>query len=73
MKYIKDVDVAFLPVSGIYVMTAQEAAKAASLIKPKLAIPMHYGSIVGTDEDADKFKSICSSEYNISVEILERE
>jgi len=54
MKNIK-ADIALLPVSGTYVMTADEAAQAALDIKPKVAIPMHYGSIVGTKEDARKF------------------
>jgi L-ascorbate metabolism protein UlaG (beta-lactamase superfamily) len=48
-------DIAFLPVSGTYVMTAEEAVKAALDIKPKVAIPMHYGSIVGTQDDAKRF------------------
>ena len=54
MKNIRT-DIALLPVSGTYVMTADEAAQAALDIKPKVAIPMHYGSIVGTKEDAQKF------------------
>ncbi len=54
MKNIK-ADIALLPVSGTYVMTADEAAEAALDIKPKVAIPMHYASIVGTEEDARKF------------------
>ena len=54
MKNFK-VDIALLPVSGTYVMTAEEAVKAALDIKPKIAIPMHYGSIVGSDNDAKKF------------------
>jgi len=48
-------DIALLPVSGTYVMTADEAVKAALDIKPKIAIPMHYGSIVGDKNDAKKF------------------
>ncbi len=51
------VDVALLPVSGTYVMTAAEAAQAWSAIRPKLAIPMHYGAIVGATADADAFKN----------------
>lgn len=52
-------DIALLPVSGTYVMTADEAARATDeFIKPrKFAIPMHYGSIVGSEEDANKFKT----------------
>ncbi|SHJ34063.1 L-ascorbate metabolism protein UlaG, beta-lactamase superfamily [Desulfatibacillum alkenivorans DSM 16219] len=52
-----DVDIALLPVSGTYVMTWDEAVEAAKKIMPQIAIPMHYGGIVGTSEDADKFKA----------------
>lgn len=48
-------DIALLPVSGTYVMTADEAVKAALDIRPKVAIPMHYGAIVGSTDDAKKF------------------
>ena len=51
-------DIAFLPVSGTYVMTPEEAADAARMIKPKLAIPMHYGTIVGSENDAERFKQL---------------
>lgn len=54
MKGFK-VDIALLPVSGTYVMTAEEAVKAALDIKPKIAMPMHYGSIVGSEADAKRF------------------
>lgn len=50
------VDVALLPVSGTYVMTATEAAAACRAIRPTLAIPMHYGAIVGSGADAELFK-----------------
>src|SRR5271157_866440 len=45
-------DIALLPVSGTYVMTAEEAAKAAEVIKTKIVVPMHYAAIVGSDSDA---------------------
>ncbi len=53
-------DIAFVPVSGTYVMTAKEAAQAVNqLIKPKrLVIPMHYGSIVGDEKDAENFREL---------------
>jgi len=54
MKAFK-VDVALLPVSGTYVMTADEAIRAALDIEPKIAIPMHYGSIIGSEKDAREF------------------
>jgi L-ascorbate metabolism protein UlaG (beta-lactamase superfamily) len=49
------VDIALLPVSGTYVMTADEAVQAAIDINPDIAIPMHYGSIVGDKSDAERF------------------
>jgi len=52
-------DIAVLPVSGIYVMTAEEAAEAAGRIRPRFAIPMHYGSVAGTRADAERFKALC--------------
>ena len=62
-------DIALLPVSGTYVMTAREAAEAAGDINPKLAIPMHYGAIVGDASDAETFKGL----VNCEVKILEKE
>ena len=50
-----EADIALLPVSGTYVMTAEEAVQAVKAIKPKLVIPMHYGAIVGSVDDARRF------------------
>jgi L-ascorbate metabolism protein UlaG (beta-lactamase superfamily) len=50
-----NVDIALLPVSGTYVMTAEEAVEAAKRIKPEIAIPMHYDSLVGSETDAKAF------------------
>jgi L-ascorbate metabolism protein UlaG (beta-lactamase superfamily) len=65
-------DIAFVPVSGTYVMTAEEAARAINeFIKPKhLAIPMHYGSIIGTEKDAERFAELVKI---CNTKILERE
>jgi len=66
MKALK-VDIALLPVSGTYVMTAEQAVKAARAIKPKLAIPMHYGAIVGDEKDAMAFKKALAGEVEVLV------
>jgi L-ascorbate metabolism protein UlaG (beta-lactamase superfamily) len=51
--------IVLIPVSGTYVMTAEEASKAINeLIKPKIVIPMHYGTIVGNKEDAIRFSEL---------------
>ena len=51
-------DVALLPVGGTYTMTAEEAAKAFGILKAKRGIPMHFGSVVGTDADAERFRKL---------------
>ncbi len=48
-------DVAFLPVGGTYTMTPEEAVEAANLIKPQVAVPIHFADIVGSEEDAGSF------------------
>jgi L-ascorbate metabolism protein UlaG (beta-lactamase superfamily) len=68
MKNVK-ADIVLIPVSGTYVMTAEEAAKAINTINPKIAIPMHYGSFVGNEDDARRFQKLAKCE----VKILERE
>ncbi|MFH1308381.1 MAG: MBL fold metallo-hydrolase [archaeon] len=64
--------VALLPVGGTYTMNYEEAAEAAKIIKPSLAIPMHFGGgVVGTEEDASKFIELCQEE-GINAMILEK-
>ena len=65
MSALKNIDVALLPVSGTYVMTSEEAADAANKIMPKVAVPMHYGSIVGTKADAEKFRKLAKCRVEI--------
>lgn len=67
MANLKKIDVALLPVGGTYTMNAEQAAQAANLIKPKIAVPMHYGKIVGSSADAQKFKEL----YQGRVEVLD--
>lgn len=50
-------DVAFIPIGGTYTMDCYEAATLVNMIKPKIVVPIHYGSIVGTKEDALEFKN----------------
>ncbi len=66
MKQVK-ADIALIPVSGTYVMTAPEAAQAVNEFKPGMAIPMHYDDICGSRSDAEEFKRL----VKVPVEILE--
>ena len=62
-----DVDIALLPVSGTYVMDADEAVEAALAIKPQLAIPMHYGAIVGDQSDATHFRDKLAGKVDVLI------
>lgn len=64
--------IALLPIGGRFTMTAEEAVEAAKIIKPTLAVPMHFGGIIGTEEDAKEFVEMCM-ESGINAEILQRE
>lgn len=64
--------IALLPVGGRFTMTAEEAAEAAKIIKPTLAVPMHFGSIIGSEEDAYEFCELCKEE-GIETKILEKD
>ena len=62
-------DIAILPVSGKFTMTAAEAVEAVRVLKPKVAIPIHYGAIAGSVADAEQFKR----EAPVEVRILQSE
>jgi L-ascorbate metabolism protein UlaG (beta-lactamase superfamily) len=68
MDSVTGVDVALLPVSGVYVMTPQEAAEAARRIQPRVAVPMHWGENIGSVEDARAF----AEKAPVEVRILEK-
>ena len=55
-------DIALLPCGGTYTMTAEQAAEAANTFHPKVLIPMHYGSIIGSAADAEKVKKLFKGE-----------
>ncbi|MFL5797188.1 MAG: MBL fold metallo-hydrolase [Actinomycetota bacterium] len=61
-------DVSFVPIGGTYTMEATEAAELVRAQSPKLAVPMHYGFVVGTPADAERFKSEAAP---VEVQILE--
>jgi L-ascorbate metabolism protein UlaG (beta-lactamase superfamily) len=69
MSKLRNIDIALMAVSGTYVMTAEEAAKAIGSFEPKLAIPMHYGSLIGDKNNAEQFKALSET----PVEILEKD
>jgi L-ascorbate metabolism protein UlaG (beta-lactamase superfamily) len=65
MKALKGIDVALLPVGGTYTMDAAAAAEAVKSIKPKVAIPYHWGDIVGGRSDAESFAKAAQCDTKI--------
>lgn len=60
-------DVAFVPIGGTYTMTVEEAAKLINEIKPKIAIPTHYGEIVGDTSDKERFVKLINTDIEYKV------
>ena len=61
-------DIALVPVGGTYTMTAEEAAKLVEHISPrKYAIPTHYQTVVGSVEDAIKFKELLDGKIEVNI------
>ena len=74
MKDLMQIDVAFVPVGGTYTMDWRQAAEAVNAFRPQLAVPYHWGDIVGSVEDARKFAKHAYGEVRVlapgeSVEI----
>ena len=72
MDQAAGVDVALLPVSGTYVMSPAEAAEAARRIEPSVAVPMHWGTVIGSESDALQFAEEARANTDTEVVILER-
>ena len=60
-------DVAFVPIGGTFTMNYQEASELINTIKPKIVVPIHYGSIVGTKEDAINFKKLINPKIECKI------
>lgn len=67
MAKLKKIDVAFLPISGTFVMTSEEAIEAARIIKPKAVVPMHYGKLLGSMTEAIRFQNILKEEIPVII------
>lgn len=60
-------DVAFIPIGGTYTMDYKEATTLVNKIKPKIVVPIHYGSIIGTKEDAIEFQKLLDSKIECRI------
>ena len=62
-------NVALVPVGGTYTMNAAQAADLINTIKPDVAIPIHYGSAVGSPEDGRKFAELVKDPVKVEIKI----
>ncbi len=62
-------DIALVPIGGTYTMNAEEAADFVNRMQPEVAIPTHYGSVVGSPEDAERFKALVKEPINVCLKI----
>ncbi|HEX3721415.1 MAG TPA: MBL fold metallo-hydrolase [Nitrolancea sp.] len=67
MESFGPVDYAFLPVSGRAVMTAEEAAEAVRIIQPNVAVPVHFGAMIGSIDDARRFAELVPEEIRVWI------
>lgn len=67
MGALSGIDVALLPVGGRYTMDAAEAAEAANAFRPRVAVPYHWGDIIGSRADAERFAELFEGETHIPV------
>lgn len=65
MKRIKEIDIAVLPIAGRSVMSPHEAAAAVSILKPEVAVPVHYGRSWGSAEEAYLFQGIADCRVEV--------
>lgn len=63
-------DIALLPIGGHFTMGISEAAKAIELIKPKVVIPMHYGTFPVIEADPYEFRRIVEEKAGVKVVVL---
>lgn len=54
------IDVALLPIGDNFTMGPEDAAKAVEFLKPKIAVPMHYGTFDVIDVDPAKFAELAA-------------
>jgi L-ascorbate metabolism protein UlaG (beta-lactamase superfamily) len=67
MSLLKNIDIAMVPVSGLYTMGPEEAARAVNAIRPEIAIPMHYGYKIGPKENGEKFKALVNPAIKVVI------
>lgn len=63
-------DIAMVPIGGFYTMNYKEAAGLINKIKPKVAIPTHYGKVVGKVSYGEDFKKLVDDGIQVSLKLF---
>ena len=56
-------------VGGTYTMNALEAAELVNEMRPRVAIPVHYGSVVGKESDGEEFARYVEPPVKVEIKI----
>ena len=62
-------DVALVPIGGMYTMDAKKAAELVNMIQPEVAIPVHYGAIIGSEKDGKEFEGLVKLPTKVELKI----
>ena len=62
-------DIALIPVGGTYTMDSKKAAELVNTIRPEIAIPVHYGSVVGSPKDGEEFAKNVKDPVKVEIKI----
>lgn len=73
-KYNENVncDIALIPIGGLATMNPKAAAKLVNQINPKVAIPIHYGTIIGKPENGEVFKKLVNSSIKVELKLFSK-
>lgn len=63
-------DIALIPIGGTYTMDARKAADLINTIRPEVAIPTHYGTVVGKPQDAKTFAELVKTPVKVVEKIV---
>ena len=62
-------DIAMIPIGGFYTMNYKEGARLINTMKPKVAIPTHYGTAVGSPTDGESFAKLVDKDIQVEIKL----
>jgi len=72
LSELYNIDLALLPIGGVFTMNPKQASMAARLLGVSTVIPMHYKTFPMLEQDASSFKKIMDKENpEVDVVVLE--